>query len=273
MKFEDIKHKRAVFIAAGWLLILIFAALDTGLAFPEYKIFTGKVNSPVRIVLLSDLHSSSYGEDQEVLIKAVESRSPDVILLTGDIADDIRPHTNTVELLSVLGKEFPCFYVTGNHEEWSGEEEKIKEIIRSCNVKVLEGDAVPFEANGETVRICGVDNSMPGEQFADCCKAVEDDIFTVLMSHRPDHVDLYSGKGFDLVVSGHAHGGQVIIPHILNGLYAPDQGLFPEYAGGEYILDDGMTTMIVSRGLCKNILPRVFDRPEVVVIDIMPEDT
>lgn len=273
MKFEDIKHKRAVFIAAGWLLILIFAALDTSLTFPEYKIFTDKVSSPVRIVLLSDFHSSCYGKGQEVLIKAVEGQSPDVIMLAGDIAEDVRPHKNTVELLSALGKEYPCFYVTGNHEEWSGEEENIKEIIRSCGAKVLEGDAVLFEKDGETVRICGVDNSMPGEQFDDCCKAAGDDIFTVLMSHRPDHAELYGGKGFDLVVCGHAHGGQVIIPYVLNGLYAPDQGLFPEYAGGEYLLEDGTTEMIVSRGLCKNALPRVFNRPEVVTIDILPENT
>ena len=82
---------------------------------------------------------------------------------------------------------------------------------------------------------------------------------------------MYSGKGFDLVVSGHAHGGQVIIPHILNGLYAPNQGLFPKYAGGRYTLADGNTEMIVSRGLCKNILPRVFNPPEVVVIELNNE--
>ena len=92
------------------------------------------------------------------------------------------------------------------------------------------------------------------------------------MSHRPDLADLYSGRGFDLVVCGHAHGGQVRIPGILNGLYAPNQGMFPKYAGGHYRLADGKTEMIVSRGLCKNSLPRIFNPPEVVVIDILPRE-
>ena len=142
-------------------------------------------------------------------------------------------------------------------------------MFRSYGVTVLEGDSKILDFEGQKIRISGADNSLPLEQYKACCENAGDDIFTVFMSHRPDLVDIYSGRGFDLVVSGHAHGGQVIIPHIMNGLYAPNQGIFPKYAGGRYTLADGKTEMIVSRGLCKNILPRVFNPPEVVVIDIV----
>ncbi|MCM1024144.1 MAG: metallophosphoesterase [Prevotella sp.] len=263
--------KRFACIGAGWLLLVAAAALDTGITVPVYEIFSDKVQSPVRIVLLTDFHSSSYGEGQQVLTDVIDEQNPDVILLAGDIAEQVRPHKHTEELLEKLTCRYRCYYVVGNHEEWSGECESIKAMFRSYGVKVMEGDSEIFETSGQAIRISGADNSLPHEQFSACCESAGDGVFTVFMSHRPDRVDMYSGKGFDLVVCGHAHGGQVIIPHILNGLYAPDQGFFPKYAGGRYLLDDGSTEMIVSRGLCKNMLPRVFNQPEVVVIDIKPE--
>ncbi|MGN0675189.1 MAG: metallophosphoesterase [Oscillospiraceae bacterium] len=262
-KQKSIWNNRITYIILGWLLILAAIACNVGITVPCYEIFTDKVSKDIKIVLLTDFHSSSYGDGQQVLIDAVDRQNPDVILLVGDIMEEIRPYENSIELLSQLGAKYPCYYVTGNHEEWSGEEENIKNIVRECGITVLEG----AYADVGDIRICGVDNSLGGKQFADCVDAAGEK-FTVLMSHRPDFVDFYSGKGFDLVVCGHAHGGQVIIPGIVNGLYAPNQGVFPEYAGGRYTLADGTTEMIVSRGLCKNILPRVFNQPEVVVIEI-----
>lgn len=192
--------------------------------------------------------------------------------MAGDIAENFRPHKHTEELLEKLTYRYRCYYVTGNHEEWSGECDAIKEMFRSYGVNVMEGDSEIFETSGQAIRISGADNSLPFMQLSACYKNAGDGIFTVFMSHRPDLVDLYSGRGFDLVVCGHAHGGQVRIPGILNGLYAPNQGMFPKYAGGRYRLADGKTEMIVSRGLCKNSLPRIFNPPEVVVIDILPRE-
>lgn len=265
---KDIFKSRAAYIIIGWLMIFGTVALDTGIAVPRYEIFSDKLDAPVRIVLLTDFHSSSYGEKQRVLIDTVDAQKPDVILMAGDIAEDVRGHRHTAELLEGLAARYPCYYTVGNHEEWSGECENIKEMFRSYGVTVLEGDSCVTQIKGTEIRICGADNSLPTEQFAACCEAAGDGIFTVFMSHRPDLVDMYGGRGFDLVVCGHAHGGQVRIPGILNGLYAPNQGIFPQYAGGRYTLADGATEMIVSRGLCKNILPRVFDPPEVVVIEL-----
>lgn len=262
-KQKTIWNKRSTYIILGWLLILAAIACDVGITVPRYEFATDKVEEDIRIVLLTDFHSSSYGANQQVLIDAVDKQKPDIVLFCGDIMEEIRPHEHSIELMSQLGEKYPCYYVTGNHEEWSGEADNIKNIVHECGITVLEGNY----ADVGDIRICGVDNSVGGRQFSDCIDAAGDK-FTVLMSHRPDLVDFYGGKGFDLVVCGHAHGGQVRIPYLINGLYAPDQGIFPKYAGGRYTLADGTTEMVVSRGLCKNILPRVFNQPEVVVIDI-----
>lgn len=264
------RGKKLACIGAGWLLLIAAAALDTGITVPVYEIFSDKVQSPVRIALLTDFHSSSYGAGQQILIDTVDRQNPDVVLLAGDIAENVRSHKHTEELLEKLTCRYRCYYVVGNHEEWSGECDAIKEMFRSYGVKVMEGDSEIFETAGQAIRISGADNSLPFIQLYACYENAGDDVFTVFMSHRPDLVDLYSGHGFDLVVCGHAHGGQVIIPGILNGLYAPNQGMFPKYAGGRYLLEDGTTEMIVSRGLCKNSLPRVFNPPEVVIIDVKP---
>ncbi|MBQ4118259.1 MAG: metallophosphoesterase, partial [Oscillospiraceae bacterium] len=93
--------------------------------------------------------------------------------------------------------------------------------------------------------------------------------FNVLLVHRPEYIEQYAKLGFDLVLCGHAHGGQWRIPGVLNGIYAPGQGVFPKYAGGIYEVNG--TTLVVSRGLAKEStpIPRVFNRPELVIIDII----
>ena len=95
----------------------------------------------------------------------------------------------------------------------------------------------------------------------------EIDSYSILVTHRPERVESYAASGFDLIVAGHAHGGQARLPGLINGVYAPNQGLFPNYAGGMYVLT-AQTSMVVSRGLCRNVIPRIFNPPELVIIDI-----
>ena len=159
-------------------------------------------------------------------------------------------------------------------------------MISGCGVTVLEGEAAPLVINGQELCIAGVDDpefwggyfayggyDVPAEwltQLKACGEAAaKSGAYSVLLSHRPELVDIYRGSGFDLVVSGHAHGGQVRIPGLVNGLFAPCQGWFPQYTGGAYAL--GSTTLVVSRGLCRNELPRVFNRPELVIVILSPE--
>ena len=114
-------EKRSTYIILGWLLILAAIACDVGITVPRYEFVTDKVSEDTRIVLLTDFHSSSYGANQQVLLDVVDKQQPDFILLAGDIMEEKRPHENSIELLSQLAEKYPCYYTTGNHEEWSGE--------------------------------------------------------------------------------------------------------------------------------------------------------
>ena len=155
------------------------------------------------------------------------------------------------------GEKYPCYYTTGNHEEWSGEVDNIKKIVAECGVKVMAGEYVDFSG----IRVCGADNSLPASQYSNCVNAADKGLFTIMMSHRPDRVNMYSGNGFDLVVCGHAHGGQGRLFGI--GLIAPDQGFFPKYTSGLY--EENETKLIVSRGIGNSIAPvRIFDRPHLI---------
>lgn len=278
---------RNKYIACGIIAIVLavfcVTAFWQGLTVRTYTITTNKITSPIRISVLTDLHDTNYGKNQEVLIKAIHKQNPCLILLVGDIEDNKRSHGSTEQLLSVIGKEYPCYYVTGNHEYWSGKIRAIKKGIRSYGVTVLEGDTKIVRIGDQRVRLCGVDDPEGfrsayhtdhkatenwQNQFNACKAKTGDNTYSILLSHRPERVKKYQDSGFDLVVAGHAHGGQFRIPGIMNGFYAPNQGFFPEYAGGHYKL--GKTTMIVSRGLSKGRLPRIFNPPELVIVDIRP---
>lgn len=139
---------------------------------------------------------------------------------------------------------------------------------------VLRGDAMTMELNGEKITFCGIDDPDSGEsgqQLSQLEKCDKGDTFTILLAHRPEEITSYLDGAYDLILSGHAHGGQWRIPGILNGLYAPNQGLFPSYAGGQYFFDG--TVFLVSRGLAREStrIPRIFNRPEVVVADLVPK--
>jgi predicted MPP superfamily phosphohydrolase len=270
-------------IIAAVFAVFCVAAFWQRLTVRIYTETTDKVSSSIRIVVLTDLHDSTYGKEQKTLIEEIQKQSPDLILLVGDIADDERAHNATEQLLSIIGAEYSCYYVTGNHEYWSGEIDTIKDMIRSYGVTILEGDTEIVHVGSQRIRLCGVDDpdgfrsTYPTdhgtaeswqEQFNACKTETGDGIYSILMSHRPELEKKYQNSGFDLAVAGHAHGGQFRIPGILNGFYAPNQGFFPKYAGGRYELGD--TIMIVSRGLSKSRLPRIFNPPELVVVNLEP---
>ena len=279
-----LRKRWKIWLAAGVVLAALAVwALWTGLVVRTYTLETAKLDQPVRLLLLTDLHSTVHGREQQALINLVRAQAPDAVLLSGDIADDEVPHRGTELLLEAVAGEYPCFYVTGNHEFWAEDTEEILEMFRRYGVTVLAGTWSDLTVRGQTLRVFGVDDpegfeAAPGEavpagwleQWETCRAGLEEGTFSVLLSHRPELTELYRGSGFDLVVSGHAHGGQVRVPLLLNGLYAPNQGFFPQYAGGLYDLDG--TALAVSRGLSISRLPRVFNPPEAVVIDLVPAE-
>ncbi len=270
------KKKKLIIIVV--ILIFILIACDMRLKTVVYTIESDKISQPVTIALITDLHSDKYGKDQKTLIEAVDEEMPDVVLLGGDIFDDEKSYDNAETTIKNLAQNYPCYYVTGNHEYWSDDIDNILDIVRSYGVEVLSGDCETLEVDGEIINICGVDDPAVVKytkhsedietQMKTALKEADTEYYTILLSHRPELIDTYKEYDFDLVLSGHAHGGQWIIPGLVNGIYVPNQGVFPEYAGGRYDYDTG--TMIISRGLAREstLVPRVFNRPELVVIKV-----
>ena len=228
---------------------------------------------------MTDLHSCRYGDHESELIEAIDSQNPDLILLGGDIFDDKLPNDNTVDLLEGIAGRYPIYYVTGNHEFWGGVDqyEVQMDILEEYDIPRLQGDVLELDINGNTIGLVGVDDYdgylvdedlILEDEFVNAYLNLNADTYNIILSHRPEYIDTYSAHNYDLALCGHAHGGQWRIPGLLNGLYAPNQGMFPKYAGGLYVVDN--TTMIVSRGLAREStrLPRLYNRPELVIIDI-----
>lgn len=262
-------------IAACAVAALGAAALWQGLQVTHYTLSSEHLTKPVRLAIVTDLHSTWYGENQSELITAIKREHPDAVLLSGDIVDDKEPRDAAKAFLEVITKKYPTYYVLGNHEFRTPDPEEVKDWTRDLGVTVLDGTGETVTLNNQNILICGVDDPACGiadfqnQFFAVSRMAQDTDTYTILLSHRPELTDWYQDSPFDLVVSGHAHGGQVRLPLVLSdGLIAPGQGLFPKYTAGLHEMDD--TTLLVSRGLCRNWLPRVCNRPELVILDVTP---
>ena len=264
---------RGLLAAAVLLVLLLLLALDNRLVVRHYEIGTDKLTENIRIAVVSDLHSCAYGENQRELLDAVAAETPDLVLLPGDIVDDVLPEDNAWTVLEALAEKWPCCYVTGNHEWWSGEAERICQDIEALGIHVLRGESVSIAVKGQTLTVYGIDDPDSGEDQLPYLSPAAEEGYTILLAHRPERIGASRQYPFDLVVSGHAHGGQWRIPGLLNGLYAPNQGLFPQYAGGCYD-EDGMA-FVVSRGLAREStrIPRLFNPPELVVVDLVPEES
>ncbi|NLG26185.1 MAG: metallophosphoesterase [Clostridiales bacterium] len=253
-------------------------ALYRGLTTVRYALRTDKLanGQTVRIALLTDLHDAVHGENQSDLIDRLRGLAPDLILLSGDMCDDVSRLGGASLLMPRIAPMAPCYYVTGSHDLYRPDIEQLKQSFRALGVRVLEGDCEALMIRGARLTICGLDDPtrFPRREerrlFAQALSAFQSlpaDTFNILVAHRPDYIDEYQKLPVDLVVSGHAHGGQVRMPPLVNGLYAPNQGLFPRYDGGLYRV--GGVSMAVSRGLSYHpALPRVFNPPELVVIDL-----
>lgn len=157
------KHLRILLPAAAAIAVAA-AALNTRLTLRHYTVESAKVSQSVRVVLLTDLHACDYGEGQRELLGMVEEQHPDLVLLGGDILDDdpTLPEENAWTVIETLGRAYPTFYVTGNHEFWSGRAEEMKARIAESGVTVLEGEGQTVVFQGQPIHICGIDDPAVG---------------------------------------------------------------------------------------------------------------
>ena len=250
--------------------------------------------SGFRIAQISDLHNAEFGEGNSHLLNSLSESKPDMIAITGDLVD--AQHTNIDVALSFAEKAVqiaPVYYVTGNHEASLSQYSELKTGLEAAGVIVLEDKAIQLEHNGGIVTLMGLSDpnftiksnifdEVPAMISTKLNDLMENKVgYTILLSHRPELFDTYVSCGVDLVLSGHAHGGQFRLPligglekvtvvagkRLETGPVAPNQGFFPKYDAGLYT--DGGTNMVVSRGLGNSIIPLRFNnRPEIVLVEL-----
>lgn len=275
--------------------ILIFSALaailaaliiwivwgNTTLELTAYTISSSRLPKSFdgyRIAQVSDLHNTQMGKDNRELLAMLTEVKPDMIAITGDLIDS--RHTDMTVALDFIReavKLAPVYYVTGNHEARIEAYEAFSSGMEAAGVSLLENRRTEICVNGETITLLGIHdpsfhtNSLLTDE-ADVIAAnldalrTDDGSYTILLAHRPELFDTYAKREIDLVLSGHAHGGQFRLPAI-GGLFSPNQGLFPKYDAGLYT--EGRTNMLVSRGIGNSLLPiRINNRPEVVLIEL-----
>lgn len=238
------------------------------------------IEHPLKIVHLSDLHSKKYGKGQQRLIGAVMACGADLIAVTGDMINSRNSSQKdldeSIELLSALNDYAPVLYVAGNHEH-TLEPEKLaayRKSLTNHRIIVLTNEMVSIQAAGQNVTVLGMDEDeeTPVDKHTIMQDFEVQDGFRLLLCHYPglfalDGEDSYQNFCFDLMLAGHSHGGQIILPGI-GGAYSPDQGIFPKYYKGIY---GDMPKMIVSGGLGPSLFPvRMFNRPELVCITVSP---
>lgn len=223
-----------------------------------------------QIAHVSDLHNAQFGPDNEALLTLLRQAQPDLIAMTGDLVDSRRTDLETALAFAREAVEIaPCYYVTGNHEARIDAYRELEAGLRQVGVIVLRNEAVTLEEKGDSLLLLGIDDPAFGSYDAmdDQLKELSGQGYTVLLSHRPERFETYCANQMDLVLSGHAHGGQMRLPWV-GGLVAPNQGLFPQYDAGCHT--QGKTSMIVSRGLGNSIAPlRVNNRPEVISVKLV----
>ena len=253
----------------------------------EYTFKTSKIEEEITLAVISDLHEMEFGEGNRLLIEQISDQSPDLIFVLGDMINEESSNPQIVyELIEDISDIAPVYYAPGNHEFSYMEQldAQVLEQIEAAGAVVLDWDYVDIEVKGTDLRIGGFygyafwQNYYQPQLWLDTQVFLQDYVDTdhlkIMLSHRPDSFifsDASRRWDIDLVLSGHMHGGQVVLP-ILGGISGGDQGWFPEYVHGLYQKDN--IHMFVTSGLGTNPekVPRINNLPEIAVIHMVVDD-
>ena len=275
-------------ISAASAVLFAYSAVkeNRSVRITRYKILSKRLPSAFsgyKILQISDLHQFRLGKNQEELLAIIRKTDCDMIVITGDLFDKGKSGENAYELLRGLQGGAPVFYSLGNHESRIHNLHEYLAKAKDLGAVLLDNEGLRIRKGGQSIVLYGMtdpDFAHAGhkkdrETAGSYLKRIEQyrtfDDYTVVMCHRPDFIDLHEQAGIDLVLCGHAHGGQYRLPYI-GALYAPGQGLFPEYTEGA--LPRGRTVEIISRGLgCSHIPFRINVMPELCVITLEKEES
>lgn len=233
--------------------------------------------SGYRIAHISDYHNTESNRLNKQLLQILKEEEPDMIAITGDLIDSRRTNINAALQFAEHAVQIaPCYYVTGNHESRIDDFDQLKAGLETLGVEVLDNERLTLQEGNDEVTLIGVnDPKFMAKKISREAQEMErylsglsedDDTYRILLSHRPELFEVYKQTKMNLVLSGHAHGGQFRFPG-LGGFIAPNQGFFPEYDAGVFTEND--TSLVVSRGIGNSIIPvRINNRPEVVMVEL-----
>ncbi len=248
-----------------------------------------------RIVQLTDIHSVRNEKQGQMIYEKTAAQDPDVICMTGDLVDSryyaehgVEGESLTLALIEKLVQLAPVYFIYGNHEMIlldDPERNPFKVALEEMGVQIINNDTVRISAeHGEDEMIIAgiqdpstlykdyqyayLDNN--GERMEAMLDVVTEGIgnedYVLLLSHRPEYLEMYDQYPVDLCLTGHAHGGQFRLPFI-GGVYAPGQGFFPKYTVGLYETAD--LEMYVGTGIGNSVIPvRVFNPPEIIMVEL-----
>lgn len=255
------------------LVLLFIVYVIFGLSKEIYirrdTITTNKITKDIKFMVISDLHGFMFGNNYDVISDIIEKEEPDFIVMPGDIFDNTDKIVNSYDFIKVINK-YKTYYSLGNHEYRIEELPQVIDYVKGQGIYFLDNKK---EAYNDEVDIIGIKDpkreEVDEEEMLDVINELKDDKkYTILLSHRPNYINLYEKSDVDLVISGHAHGGQWCIPKSNKGIYAPDQGLFPKYTCG--IHTKGNSLCYISKGLATGrvYLPRLYNPSEVGIITL-----
>ncbi|MDZ4992079.1 phosphoesterase [Clostridium perfringens] len=256
---------------------------NNGISTTNYEVNSG-IGKDIKVVHLSDLHGKEYGKNNKNLKKLILREKPDLVVATGDMIDsNLKNMEGIINFLSDLNKSAKVIFISGNNEQRSKKVNFIFESLKSKGVIVLKNESITLNLNGIKVNILGmfeVPNGVLNSPFKKVNGSYiywcADKLFKrlesleglkIVLSHYPENFEAeYSKYNFDVMFSGHAHGGQFRIPIVKRGLIAPGQGFFPKYTEG---IHGNKNKLIISRGLGNSgRITRLFNRPEIVKVKI-----
>lgn len=274
-----------IFFAIAVFLILIILFLyyqNNKIDITNYNLNSKDVTDNIKLIQLSDLHSKPFHK----VIDILETSKPDIILITGDyINDRCKNKEKMIEFGKKLVSIAPVYYITGNHERRLDHFESLMNDLKSIGFNVLLNELACITVKSTTINILGLDENQANFddykarkngtfKYKDMSpyfqKLKNTDGFKIVLSHFPENFEMvkennYAQYDFDLQFSGHAHGGQFILPFI-GPVFSPGQGIHPKFARGSF---GTRPKLIVSRGLGNAEFPfRLFNHPEIIIVHL-----
>lgn len=265
--------------------LIVIAADCNRFVIREYTCVSDKLYKDGKFILLSDLHNKSFGKANEKLLRAIRKENPDAVLIAGDMYTSSKNEDNTASAGFVcrLSEKYPVYYANGNHEQKTRVCPEIfgsmygdyMKKIRTAGAVTLVNEKVFLPSYNMEIYGLEIERSYYKKFFDQHMETgyldgllgrADNNRFNLLIAHNPDYFETYAGWGADLTVSGHIHGGLMVLP-FLGGVVSPKLRLFPHYDGGSF--EKNGKRMILSRGLGTHTLPvRIFNPGELVVIHL-----